>query len=105
MNKKNNIKILKFPNNAAQVERKIEAILFAAEEPLDVDSIQEKLKTRSNLDKVLESLKSQYINRGINLVCIANKWSFRTSPNLSKFMNLQTYTKQSGESHLSKRSY
>ena len=49
MNKKNNIKILKFPNNAAQVERKIEAILFAAEEPLDVDSIQEKLKTRANI--------------------------------------------------------
>ena len=94
MNKKNNIKILKFPNNAAQVERKIEAILFAAEEPLDVDSIQEKLKTRANIPKILESLELQYKNRGVNLVCIANKWSFRTASNLSKFMTLQTFTKK-----------
>ena len=94
MNKKNNIKILKFPNNAVQVERKIEAILFAAEEPLDVDSIQEKLKTRANIPKILESLELQYKNRGVNLVCIANKWSFRTASNLSKFMTLQTFTKK-----------
>jgi|TARA_B100000315_G_scaffold81048_1_gene74295 segregation and condensation protein B len=94
MNKKNNTKILKFPNNIAQLEKQIEAILFAAEEPLDVDSIQEKLKTRTNVSKILDSLEKQYKNRGINLICIANKWSFRTASNLSKFMNLQTFTKK-----------
>ena len=94
MNKKNDLKILKFPNNIAKLERQVEAILFAAEEPLDIESIQEKLKTNANIDKILESLEKQYINRGINLVCIAKKWSFRTALNLSKFMNLQTYTKK-----------
>ena len=94
MKKKDNLKILKFPNNIGQLERQVEAILFAAEEPLDIKSIQEKLKTNTNVVKILESLEKQYQNRGINLVFIANKWSFRTASNLSKFMNLQTFTKK-----------
>ena len=94
MNKKNDLKILKFPNNIAQVEKQVEAILFAADEPLDIESIQERLKTRANVPKILDSLEKQYKNRGINLVCIAKRWSFRTSSNLSKFMNLQSYTKK-----------
>ena len=94
MNKKNDLKILKFPNNIAQLEKQVEAILFAAEEPLDIESIQEKLKTRANISKILDSLEKQYKNRGINLVCIAKKWSFRTASNLSKFMNLQSFTKK-----------
>tara|TARA_Y100000590_G_C15739285_1_gene1019686 strand:- start:1028 stop:1717 length:690 start_codon:yes stop_codon:yes gene_type:complete len=94
MNKKNNDKIIKFPSNISQAEKQVEAILFAADEPLDAESIQEKIKSRINIPKILESLEIQYRNRGINLVCIAKKWSFRTSPGLSKFMNLQTYTKK-----------
>ena len=47
-----------------------------------------------NITKILESLKVQYHNRGINLICITNKWSFRTSSNLSKLMNLQTSTQK-----------
>ena len=94
MTKKNDLKVLKFPNNVTQSERQVEAILFAAEEPLDIESIQEKLKTRANISKILYSLEKQYRNRGVNLVCIANKWSFRTASNLSKFMNLQTFTKK-----------
>jgi len=94
MNKKNDMKILKFPSNIVQLEKQVEAILFAAEEPLDIESIQEKLKTRANVSKILDSLETQYKNRGINLICIAKKWSFRTASNLSKFMNLQTFTKK-----------
>ena len=69
MNKKNDLTILKFPNNIAQSEKQVEAILFAAEEPLDIESIQEKLKTRTNISKILDSLEKQYKNRGINLDC------------------------------------
>ena len=94
MTKKNDLKILKFPNNGTQVEKQVEAILFAAEEPLDIESIQEKLKSKSNISKILNHLREIYKNRGINLVCIADKWSFRTSSNLSKFMNLQTFSKK-----------
>ena len=43
MKKKTNIKVLKFPNKLNSLERQIEAILFAADEPLDEESIQERL--------------------------------------------------------------
>ena len=92
--KKTDLKILKFPKTISNLERQVEAILFAAEEPLDEQSIQEKLKTKSNVSKILLSLEKQYKNRGINLVCISKKWSFRTASNLSKFMSIQTNVKK-----------
>ena len=94
MNKKKNLNILKFPTNIVEAERQVEAILFAAEEPLDLESIQTRLKAKANVPKILKSLENQYKNRGINLICIANKWSFRTPLNLSKLMNLQTSTQK-----------
>ena len=52
--KKDDLKILKFPSASSKLERQVEAILFAAEEPLDEESIQEKLKTRTNIAKISE---------------------------------------------------
>jgi segregation and condensation protein B len=89
MKQNKNTKIIKFPSNISEPERQVEAILFAADEPLDLETIQTRLNTKVNLLKILESLKNQYINRGINLICIKDKWSFRTSVDLSKLMNLQ----------------
>ena len=43
-NLKNNI--INFPNDLSESEREIEAILFAAEEPLDVESIESKIKKK-----------------------------------------------------------
>ena len=94
MNKKKGLKILKFPTDTLEAERQVEAILFAAEEPLDLKSIQTRLKIKADVPKILKSLENQYKNRGINLICIANKWSFRTPSNLSKLMNLQTSTQK-----------
>ena len=94
MIKKSDSKILRFPNSIVNLERQVEAILFAAEEPLDEKSIQEKLKTKTNISKILDSLGKQYKNRGINLICISKKWSFRTASNLSKFMNQQIHVKK-----------
>ena len=89
MKNKKDLKILKFPSNTLEAERQVEAILFAAAEPLDLESIQNRIKVKGNVPNILESIKKQYEKRGINLVCIANKWSFRTALNLSKLMNLQ----------------
>ena len=94
MNKKKNLNILKFTVNIVEAERQVEAVLFAAEEPLDLESIQTRLKAKANVPKILKSLENQYKNRGINLICIANKWSFRTPSNLSKLMNLETSTQK-----------
>ena len=88
--KKKIASVLSFPEKISELEKHVEAILFAAEEPLDVESIQARIKTRTNIKKILESLQKQYEKRGFNLVCITNKWSFRTSKKLSKLMSLQT---------------
>jgi len=82
--KKNNI--VNFPTNISDIEREIEAILFAAAEPLDVDTIETRISKKTNVLKALEKLQQVYLNRGINLVCISKRWSFRTAQNLSKLM-------------------
>ncbi len=88
--KKNNI--IDFPSSPSKLERQVEAILFAASEPLDIETIEKRVQTTSNLKKLLESLQLIYKKRGINLVCIKNKWSFRTADDLSKLMALQRST-------------
>ena len=85
--KKNNI--ISFPNEMTEEEKEIEAILFAAEEPLDEESIRAKITKGKNLLKSLTKLQKHYSKRGINLVCISNKWSFRTSDKLSDLMSQQ----------------
>ena len=79
--------ILKFPKKLNNGEREVEAIVFAALEPLDVDTIESKISKKFNVLKILEKLKLEYSIRGINLVCISNRWSFRTSENLSNLMS------------------
>ena len=87
MKKDNKNNVVNFPNNSINGEREVEAILFAAAEPLDLDTIEAKIKKNVNVKKILEKLEHTYSNRGINLVCISNKWSFRTAQNLSKLMS------------------
>ena len=82
---KNNV--VKFPRKLIDGEREIEAIIFAASEPLDIDTIESKIPKKIDVLKTLEKLKLEYSTRGINLVCISNKWSFRTSENLSNLMS------------------
>ena len=90
--KKNNI--INFPSAPSILERQVEAILFAAAEPLDVETIEKRVKTNTNIKKILENIKKVYQNRGINLVCIKDKWSFRTSEDLAKLMSLQKSTQK-----------
>ena len=90
--KKNNI--IKFPSSPSKLERQVEAILFAASEPLDIETIEKRLQTNTNIKKILNNIKEIYKNRGINLVSIKNKWSFRTAEDLSKLMALQKSTQK-----------
>tara|TARA_B100000242_G_scaffold94761_1_gene64724 strand:+ start:897 stop:1583 length:687 start_codon:yes stop_codon:yes gene_type:complete len=91
-NKKTNI--IKFPAAPSKLERQVEAILFAASEPLDIETIEKRVQTNTNIKKILENIKEIYKNRGINLVCIKNRWSFRTADDLSKLMSLQKSTQK-----------
>ena len=83
--KKDNI--INFPNKLSSLEKEIEAIVFAAAEPLDINTIESKISKKTNVEKTLLKLQSEYSTRGINLVCISKKWSFRTSPYLSNLMS------------------
>ncbi len=79
--------IVKFPSKLTDLEKEIEAVIFAAAEPLDIDTIESKITKKGSVVKSLEKLHQEYSQRGINLVCIKDKWSFRTSPNLSNIMS------------------
>ena len=90
--KKNNI--ISFPSAPTKLERQVEAILFSASEPLDIETIEKRVRSEANIKKILENIKEIYKNRGINLICIKNKWSFRTAEDLSKMMSLQKSTQK-----------
>ena len=94
MKNKKEDNIINFPASPSKLERQIEAILFAASEPLDLETIEKRVRTTMNLKKTLENLQQSYKKRGINLVCIKQKWSFRTADDLSKLMALQKSTQK-----------
>ena len=79
--KKNNI--INFPSEPSKFERQIEAILFSASEPLDIETIEKRIKVNANIKKILIKIQKTYKTRGVNLVCINNKWSFRTAVRFS----------------------
>ena len=79
--------VVKFPSKLTEIEKEIEGVIFAAAEPLDIDTIESKLSKKLNVSKSLIKLQQEYSNRGINLVCIKDKWSFRTSPKLANLMS------------------
>ena len=87
LNKDTNHNVVKFPKKLNNGEREVEAIVFAALEPLDIDTIESKISKKTDVLKILKKLQIEYSTRGINLVCISNKWSFRTSENLSNLMS------------------
>ncbi len=91
---KKSTNILKFPRTVSKLERQVEAILFAASEPLDIETIEKRIQSTSNIKKILENIQSDYQNRGINLINIKDKWSFRTSKDLSELMSLQKSTQK-----------
>ena len=89
MNKPKKSNVVSFPSNISEIEREVEAILFSAAEPLDIESIESRISKKNNVLKILEKLQQIYSKRGINLICISKKWSFRTAQNLSKLMSQQ----------------
>ncbi|MBL8566931.1 MAG: SMC-Scp complex subunit ScpB [Hyphomicrobiaceae bacterium] len=67
----------------AQKLRIVEAVLFAAPEPIDVARIAQHLGEGDDIADLLGEIQAAYAPRGINLVCVAGKWAFRTAEDLS----------------------
>jgi len=87
MKKEKKINVISFPSKLLDGEREVEAIVFAAAEPLDVDTLKSKISKKIDVEKILKKIQFLYSSRGINLVCISNKWSFRTAKNLSNLLS------------------
>ncbi len=62
--------------------RMLEALLFAAEEPLDEASLALRLPEDVDVPSLLGDIENRYRNAGVNLVKVGGKWQFRTAPDL-----------------------
>lgn len=75
------------PSSLTERQRKLEALLFAATEPLDLRTLQTYLdedeEARDDIKQDLVALQEHYGERGVNLVNVAGKWAFRTAIDLA----------------------
>jgi segregation and condensation protein B len=80
------------PDSAGRPEelRLLEALLFAASEPLDEATLARRLPDGVEVKDALARLKAEYATRGVNLVRIGRKWTFRTASDLSWLLTRQT---------------
>jgi segregation and condensation protein B len=82
------------PDNAAQARaeelRLLEAMLFASAEPLDEKSLAARLPQGIDVREALVRLQEEYATRGVNLVRIGGKWTFRTANDLSWLLSKET---------------
>jgi len=70
--------------------RLLEALLFAASEPLDTASLAKRMPDGVDVKKALAQLQADYAMRGVNLVRVANKWTFRTAGDLAWLMTRES---------------
>lgn len=68
------------------VERMIEALLHAAVEPLSASDLAERLPQDADVAAGLMALKARYAGRGVELVCVADRWRLQTSADLAFLM-------------------
>lgn len=62
--------------------RLLEALLFAAAEPIDIETLRERMPEGSDVNALIARLTRDYAGRGVNLVRVANRWRFQTAPDL-----------------------
>jgi segregation and condensation protein B len=78
----------------AEELRLLEAMLFASSEPINEKDLAARLPEGTNLAGALERLREDYANRGVNLVRIDGKWTFRTATDLSWLLSKESTEKR-----------
>src|ERR1700743_2550940 len=63
--------------------RMVEALLFAAEEPLDAKALSTSLPEGADVPGLISALQAIYEKRGVNLCCVSGKYQFRTASDLA----------------------
>jgi segregation and condensation protein B len=67
-------------------ERQVEALLFAAAGPLSLDDLAKRLPARTDVEAAVAALQAAYAGRGVELVCVADRWRFQTAADLAYLM-------------------
>ena len=68
----------------------VEALIFASPEPVSFNELKKTIPDIDILEAILESLENKYLSGGFNLYKINNSYAFRTSPEVSEFLNVET---------------
>lgn len=68
----------------------VEALIFASPEPVSFNELKKTISDIDILEAILESLEKKYSSGGFNLYKINNSYAFRTSPEVSEFLNVET---------------
>lgn len=66
--------------------RMLEALLFAAAEPLDAETLQSRMPAGADMPTLLAGLKAKYESAGVNLVEVGGRWRFQTAPDLDHLL-------------------
>jgi segregation and condensation protein B len=66
--------------------RAVEALLFAASDPLDEKTLKDMLPVDTNIEEIMNNLLNLYKGRGVELKKVNNKWMFKTASDLSFIM-------------------
>jgi segregation and condensation protein B len=74
------------PPPVSEIERRIEALLFAAAGPLSAQELTKRLPEGADVGRALATLKARYAGRGVELECVADRWRLRTAPDLGFLM-------------------
>ena len=70
--------------------RLLEALLFAAAEPLDEKTLGGRLPSGADVRALLRQLQIEYAPRGVNLIHVGNRWAFRTANDLSWLLSKES---------------
>ena len=77
---------LSFQPDDTEIERRVEALLFAAAAPLSAAEIARRLPEGADAGRAIASLRQRYQGRGVELECVADRWRFRTAADLAFLM-------------------
>src|SRR5271156_340905 len=78
------------PQTRPEELRLLEALLFASSEPLDQAALAKRMPEGVDIKDALAQLQAEYATRGVNLVRIASKWTFRTATDLAWLMTRES---------------
>jgi segregation and condensation protein B len=79
-------------SDRAEVERMIEALLFAAAGPLSLEDLAFRLPEGADVKAGLADLERRYAERGVRLAEVGGRWRFETAPDLAFLMTVERDT-------------